>query len=1037
MNNEKHSSNKNDNNQIVAQTEYKVSAVTYSVATEDLNYSEPNITWLPNAYEANKRVSISIENLEPRINSYKKPGDKKDSSGILKGLFEGGFSGVHCVLPAPYLFYDIDVENSEIPAKNKHLLTPTNNMKVFEELEKLSVLSWRSNSGYGIAGILYVPQIAQYTSNTTDRHLIVGQTITYFLTDYLHKTTGVRVVFDQQQSKFRQIRYVADQRGRVRKLNPRPFVFSYTSEEVVKKTQAGVINYRYSDYRPSGNSVYSQFNSNTDIWDVLQKNGFNVVADSGNKIRVKHHSSDSSSSGFINKDKNTYVNFSSTFDSSGKTTFRPSDIVCKFEFDYNWKKFRLHLHAMGYKDKPVTETQAVATSKSLKEKLKGVLDEDQASKIIFSHCLDLKYASSEMKRQFIADNCTLPEFKKHFEAHLNFVDYKIEYDKQLTISMYVAEVLPNILDYADKHNKVILRADTGKGKTTAFIRDFHTHRPNGRIMIMASLTIIVHQNQRDYNKKAVFLTGNSDGFDHQEARDAKIVFATYEQGTKHLEHHTFDYIIIDEVHQLLTANSFKSNAIAEMTALFKDSKIIGLTGTPSNIFSLLGFKLLDVDVEQPSLMSGAVRYSNRSVSNIVMTHLMYQPKGKVLIRVNAIETCKAIIKELINKKIYKKSEVLLLYSSLEIKKSDDYEGLAYKRKFSDKIRIVFTTAMIDEGLSIDQFGFTDVLFIETSYEHRPEPIKQFFARFRNEDPNRKNYLYLRQKKLQIQTQFRPETMFEEDLNSLITKSDDKEALDVLTTYNNLFSNNNYYYNDAQVNLFYLAFAATQVLFQHFNSEQFLDYLKSNFNLSFQVDEKYEVQKLETGTKEQIKQVKQKVAKYWCNANSQILQVLLYQSQNPYITKNIHKQQIQVERKCEEFIKDNIKYFETLYLRDKELRSLGITKPLEVLIKNEGDEVTLQSCDKYNKRVTVLKVNKAIHHPITKADRKTAEQFIEFAQRCLKLGRFTNMQMNDELKKCGVINYKAFKNEEMLFEILRDFDLKVKRDKRKNIIICTG
>ncbi|NLA63664.1 MAG: DEAD/DEAH box helicase family protein, partial [Bacteroidales bacterium] len=225
-----------------------------------------------------------------------------------------------------------------------------------------------------------------------------------------------------------------------------------------------------------------------------------------------------------------------------------------------------------------------------------------AGKIIFKHCFNLRYASYGVKRKFIAENCTRPELEKYFVTHLNFVDYRIKYDEKLLINSYVAEVLPQILDFSDNYNKVLLRADTGRGKTTAFIKDFQKHRPNSRLLILVPLTIISDQNEKDYGSKVVFLTGQSDGFAHEKARKANIVLATYEQGTKHLAHHTFDYLVIDEAHQLIVANSFKANVIRELTALFKESKIIGLTGTPSEVFSLLGYKLLDVDVEKPKQM---------------------------------------------------------------------------------------------------------------------------------------------------------------------------------------------------------------------------------------------------------------------------------------------------------------------------------------------------------------------------------------------------------------------------------------------------
>ena len=606
MNRTNNSTNNSDNNKIIAQTEYKVSNVSYSVATTVLNYSEPILTWLPDSISDKNKESISVEELAYRVNTYKKPtsgGDKINNSGFLKGIYTGYYKGENCTISAPYLCFDIDVKNTDKPDENRHLLNPAKNERIFDELKKLSVLCWRSNSGHGMAGLLYVPQIEEYTSETSINHLKVGKEITTLLSKYLHTTTGVeRVVFDQAQSKFRQVRLVADQRNNVSVLNPKPFVFSYQSEVVEKQTTTGVTNYQYSDYKLPSNSIYAQFNNDNQILDVLLSNGFSIISQNGYKIRVKHNSTNSGSSGFIDKAENVYINFSDTFAPSGKIRFTPSHIVCKLQFDNNWRLFREHLYTKGYEDLPVADETLKVAAKSLKDELRGITNEADADKIIFKYCFDLKYSSYEVKRQFIEENCTLPHFRKYFEAHLNYVDYRIQYDKQLIIDKYVAEVLPEILDYTDQHNKVILRADTGKGKTTAFIRDFHKHRPNARLLILASLTIIVDQNQKEYGNEAVFLTGKSDGFDHQEARKANLVFATYEQGTKHLVQHSFDYIVIDEVHQLLTANSFKSDVIADLTALIKDTKTIGLTGTPSEIFSLLGFKLIDVDVERPNLM---------------------------------------------------------------------------------------------------------------------------------------------------------------------------------------------------------------------------------------------------------------------------------------------------------------------------------------------------------------------------------------------------------------------------------------------------
>ncbi|NLZ95370.1 MAG: hypothetical protein GX921_06045, partial [Bacteroidales bacterium] len=430
MQKEKHSNNKcDDTTKIIAQTNYKVSNVAYSVATEDVNFTEPTLTWLPDSISHKNKEPISLQELERRVNTYKNQstkGEKINNSGFLKGLYSGYFVGANCTKSVPYLCYDIDVKNSDKPEENKHLMNFAKNERVFEELEKVSVLCWRSNSGYGIAGILYVPQIAQYTSKTSIKHLKVGKSITAYLSDYLHKTTGIkRVIFDEAQSIFRQVRLVADQRGAVRNLNATPFVFSYTSEEVTKKTITGVTNYRYSDYRLPENSIYSQFNSDNNITDVLRNNRFSIGASSGGKTRVKHSSSASISSGFIDEANNVYVNFSNSFDSTGKVRFTPSHIVCKNEFGNNWKEFRSYLYTQGYEDKPIGGNEVKRTGVLLKDALRGVTDEKKTSEIIFKHCFNFKYASNQVKRQFITDNCTRPEFRKHFVTHLNFVDYKI------------------------------------------------------------------------------------------------------------------------------------------------------------------------------------------------------------------------------------------------------------------------------------------------------------------------------------------------------------------------------------------------------------------------------------------------------------------------------------------------------------------------------------------------------------------------------------------------------------------------------------
>ncbi len=1017
-----------------AQTYYKVVNIQHEAVKTPLDYSIPTLTWLPDSISDKGKTSISLLDLKKRLNSYKRyeAKGKINNSGFLKGLYTGYFVGENCTTPVSYLPFDIDVKNNDKKKENVHLLNALNNDKVFKYLEGKGVIVWRSNSGYGIAGILYVPQIAQYTNETRELHKIVGESITSYLSELIHEATGVdKVEFDPAQSKFRQVRLIAEQ-TEARELNPHPAMFTYEVEKRIKKTAKGVVQYRDRNYKQPNGSIFEQFNENTPILNVMLNNGFTVVSTSGNKVRVKHILSDSSTTGTVDTDLNVYFNYSETL--GGTTSYTPARIVCTFEFSNNWQQFAEHLYSLNYKDKVTTPKELKTLTSGLKQALQQATP-NEVDKIIFKHCFNLQHATNEVKKQFIVDNCINPEYEKYFIEYLKLADYKIKYDEKFIIEKYVSEVLPEILDYTDKHNKVVLRAETGKEKTTAFVRDFHKHRPNSRLLILAPLTIITEQNEKDYKGKGkVFLTGKSDITEHIKALEADTVFATYEQGIKLLEANTFDYIVIDEIHQLITANSFKRDVIADLTPLLNGSMVIGLTGTTTQIFNKIGYKLIDADVKNPIRTNIEVRYSNIKAFDIVINHVSKKPKGKVLIRLNEIATIKELTRHLVKTKLYNKSEILFLHSTKEIKNSKEYKKLAHEREFYDNYKLIFTTSLIDEGLSIEQNGFSDVVFIETNYNPRPEPVKQFFARFRNVDPERKNYLYLRTKNNQQATRFDPETMFDNDLLTLEKETANNEAKEVLTTYNNLFSNNNFYYNNATVNPYYLAYAVTEVLFGYFNTTQFLEYLESNYNLSFTINREFEVVKKKASFGSYTKELKQQIAKLWIEANEQILQVLHYHTQNPRIRKATHPTQTRIEPDVLEFATSNIKHFEQLFNRTNELISLGVENPVNDLIKDNGETITLQSNDYYRKAILFYRIEKTLNEPITIADKKTAGQFLSFAQWCLKKSTFSYKQMIQQLKEIGVMNYRAF-NEQMLLEILKYFELEAKRNRKTNLINC--
>lgn len=1012
----------------VAQTYYEFSHIKHKPIKKPLNQTEKVFTLLKNSMTDKGMQDIGLKELDQLINGYEnKMGKKNNNNGLLKGLYKGGFSGVHNIKAAPYLFYDVDVKNTAKKKENTHLMDVKANNTIYNELEKISVICWRSNSGKGMAGVLYVPQIGQYNHSKKDLHLTAGKAITGYLSEYLQSVTDVdKVTFDNAQSKFRQVRLLADQKGYKRNLNPEPFQFSYEVTKKEKTTQSGVPAYRSTNHKPAYGTITAQFDSDNDILPVMQNNGFSIASDAGNKARVKHTTSESSTTGEVDKNQNVYFNYSETL--GGKTSFTPSGIVCEFEHSGDYKAFYKDLMAKGYKDKQAPQSEVKINSKNLKRELKNVADAQQASGIIFKYCYDLQTSTDEVKKRFIKENCTRPQFEKYFFEYLKLTDYTIRYDKNYTVKNYVSDALKDVLNFTDYHHKVILKAETGLGKTTAFIRDFHKYRPDGRILILEPLTIIVNQAEKEYRNKAIFLTGNSPMDAHKEAINQNMVIATYEQGIKQLNASKFDYVIIDEVHQLLTANSFKRDVIAELTPHLNKNKVIGLTGTPQQIYTSLGYKLISVESYQQEKTKIEVRYSNLKPFDICLNHLK-TVTGKTMIRLNEISTIKSLILHLVKHRFYKESEILFLHSTKDVKQSKDFKRLAHRRCFADNIKLVFTTSLIDEGLSIDQAGFTDVVFLETSYIPRPEPAKQFFARFRNKDTNRKNFLYLRKKKNQNTTRFKPSQEYHYNFKLLSDEVATLDKNDVLSTYKDLFSNDAYLYEDSTVNPFYLAYSVTSVLFMYFNAGQFLHFLETNYNLSFARNSDFEPPRGYHIEDTQFKkQLKKDIAGAWLNENEDVLNILALHTQNKQIRADLAVQQIRCDPKILQLVISNIKRYEQLYKRGQALRRFGIEDPNTILIK--GD--TLASNDHYKRELLMVKMEAVVFSPKNATDKKNKEKLTTFAGMCRQKETFSSPQMYKMLKSLKVVNQKAY-NEKMLFQVLEWFNLKVIKDKITRII----
>ena len=988
-------------------------------------FSEINIYYTPlrPTKEGGIINYLSLNGLRDRLNNFKRlNGFKKDDNpAILKGIFSGGTSGAFCSSGAPFLFFDIDVKENE----NQLLLNSFQNNEVFQALKDVCVLVWRSNSGKGMGGILYTPGIEQYNNSKSQEHLKVGKSITDKLQQYLKEKTSIIVKFDQAQSKFRQIRYLADQKEEQRFINAKPFIFSFTTKEIEAKTMNGGRDYNFYNTKEINGTIFTtnrlvkgsireQYNNQHNILDVAKNVGFDVLNNSNGTARIKHPRTTSSSSGVVDLQNNIYYNFSQSVSTKGG--FDAFGLALLFEFNDDYGAFLGALNKQGYEHiKP-----QLSDVKNALNKLKASSTDREMQ--IADACFDLRNASFQDKQLFINEGARNEQEKLIFYDHLKFKKLKINYDYELKIEKYVSECVSDIIKIAELDKMVIVKAETGAGKTVGLIKYFEN--TNKRVLMLEPLTIIVDQTENE-NQGIVCLSGTSGASEHQMAKCSNFVTATYEQGAEHLKNNEkFDFVIIDEAHQLLSANGYKSGAIKYLTESLKNYTCIGLTGTPNPIFSNLGFKLINVEKKEQQRVDVIKRTWNIEPTKIILNHLK-DVKGKAIFRLNEVKTLRAIKDTLIKEKFFKESEILVLYSDKQIKNGADFKNLSGSRKFLDHIKIVLTTSIIDEGLSIEQEGFSDVVFIETNYNPTPESLKQFFARFRNDDANRNNYYYCKLKKDQDIRVWDMERDYADKIKMLNL---DKET-EYKSGYKSLLADDNYYYSDGSINHFYTAYDVTKSFFENISNAEFDFFISENYNINIIKDLNFLKSKIDKDVLNNVKtfknNIKENIFLMWRDCRIEVFNSLYIFSQDKKLKSEI-KPLCDLKQGTDSYVLDNLKDFEMLGKRYCQIVRFNVSDDDEIntyLFKKGIPTPTKE----FNNKMIIWNTNELINNPKTATDLKNKAKIISFINDIATKKTFTISQFFKLWKSKNVINSYSYKTEILLSFLEQFFQISRKND----------
>lgn len=919
------------------------------------------------------------------INSHK--GTKKDDAAFLKGIYKEGTSAAYAERSTDYLFFDIDIK----PTENKELWQDAYmQARLLGLLEEFAVFVGRSNSGVGMFGAFAVKGFSSISD--TYEHRLIAEAV-YATIEELALKQGIVVKFDIAQGKFRQVRYIAEQKIPVAlNENCKGFKFNLTRKEAELIT--GVKDFKYAQGSAPEGSARDAFNAANPLEQQLASAGLSLVSNN----RYKYSGSKSSTSGEFKDGK--YFNNSTTFSST--SIFDSFAMVAKSK-NFSLAEMYKYINELGYRDKEVD-------LKAVKALVKPKLSHDE----IFKICFPFAYKTSTEKREFLNSLDVPPDEVAIYKAYLKLKNLSIQYDETLKVKKWVSEEIDTILQRAAVKKKLIVVAETGTGKSTAFMREFTRVCPEGRLLFVVPLTAIADQLAKA-DDSIVKLIGGATAQMIQLAKQAKIVVATHEQAMKLLKDcDTFTHVVRDEIHSDIAGSSFKKSIELFTFELLKHDVIeIGLTGTASNIFREKGLEFYIVKIDAGKEATEITQYTdNRDSLKALLQRVRHLPKGsKALIRINSKDNILESQRIFLSQG-FKDNEVVILDGSKERKKSADFKLLVEQSKFRADVKLVITTSVIDEGVSIINSDWHTYAFIENDYHPMPAPLKQGTNRFRN---NVENIYHIR--KSAKEQPYREYTSFyDEDYEIVLQEREDNENYN-RSTYTSPLSNDKYKYEDGSPNPYALALKSERDEAAKLNNEEFNQYLELNYNVKIFVDENYveedvEVSKLSTKERGILRTAAFK------DYEQDIKTAVLRLTSDKVLQQSLAMEDVKVfeyllpERV--DFVKDNLSFYEGVYRNILALDK--IIEPVEAinqfLYKDNDTTGVLDSYQYVNQKVKSLNQIRQIEMPKAKhkQDREHREKLINFIEAIDDFEKPpTGLAVKALVRKLKVVHSQAISN----------------------------
>jgi hypothetical protein len=315
---------------------------------------------------------------------------------------------------------------------------------------------------------------------------------------------------------------------------------------------------------------------------------------------------------------------------------------------------------------------------------------------------------------------------------------------------YVSDLADDLSGLIFKHGRTDLKAGTGSGKNYAVAKEIAPRLKalNGcRTVIVCSLNAKAEKDAKQYGLpcitgEALRRAGFAKSETFREAMQADVILcnqdsfpriAAYfeERGDEKLN------VFIDESQTLVNAMTYRAEVLSRlMTAAGKTAQTLTLmSGTPKPYFQRLGFHRIEVHQEDRPKIQMTVRHRLKSVELTALQHCQQTDfdRFRLLVKIQSKKKIRHT-KAMLLQNGFHDDEVLCLYSDPAVKDSQGMkkvlEALPGGESFSEKVKVILCTSLINEGLDIYSSKPFQFVNIEKNRTFSIEDLAQFADRHR-------------------------------------------------------------------------------------------------------------------------------------------------------------------------------------------------------------------------------------------------------------------------------------------------------------------